>query len=130
MIEYKMVNIDQRKREIIEHLSGAPNADMVVPMQDRVIIADLVMSGVEKAMASLNVHLDATAPVLSNPEAVGALVLMQVMEIGQVMQGIAHQIGTSHLSAMLSDPEGIAMVMDSLGKHPEVAALMKEMFGR
>lgn len=115
MIDFKMSNIDERKRQIIDTLNSAPNVDESVPVQDRVIIADLIISGVEKVMATVDAHLDMSAPVLKTADGVGALTLMLVMEIGHVSNSLAHQIGMSALQAVADTPGGLDDLLRDMG---------------
>ena len=112
MIEYKMVGVDERKAQLIKRMGGAPNADEVVPTQDRVIIADLVISGIEKMMATINAHLDMSAKVLSSEGSCAALCMFMMMEIGSVAKGIAQQMGEQSLVNILEMGCGDRLLRD------------------
>lgn len=111
MLEYRMINTDARKREIIDLMATAPYADKVVSPQDRVIIADLVLAGVEKMMGAINAHLDMSAKVLSSESAAMALALLQIMELREITGSIVHQMGLQALERAVM--EGMSMPGDA-----------------
>jgi hypothetical protein len=102
MLEYRMINTDARKREIIDLMASAPYGDDVVSPQDRVIIADLVLAGVEKMMVAINAHLEMSAKVLSSNDAAMALALLQIMELRGITESIVHQLGLQALDDVIS----------------------------
>ena len=54
---------EQRKAELVKLIEQSPNADIVVPVCDRAIITEMVVSGIEKTMLTLRAH---TALVADN----------------------------------------------------------------
>jgi hypothetical protein len=112
MIEYKMVGVDERKAAIIKSLGDSPHADAVVPMQDRVIIADLVISGIEKMMATINAHLDMSAKVLSGEGSRIALCMFMMMEMRSVAESIVNQMGEQSLASVLEMGCGDRLLRD------------------
>lgn len=118
MIEYEMRNVDKRKQQIIERLGGNMLADAMCPRQDRVIIADLTISAVEKVMATLNTHLDAGAQVLSGSGAPSALMLVVLCEIEEVMRAVQGQVAAISLQEMLDavGPDQVIRDLEALLK--------------
>jgi hypothetical protein len=112
MIEYKMVGVDERKAQLIKRMGDAPNADEVVPTQDRVIIADLVISGIEKMLATINAHLDMSAKVLSGEGSRMALDMFMAMEMCSVAESIVNQLGEQILANILEMGCGDRLLRD------------------
>lgn len=103
MFKINPSHMDQRKRELIEIMGSAAGADIVMPMQERVIVADLVMSGVEKIFATVDSHMAQSAHVLLEGPALEALLLMVLQEAGHAFEGVLHQRARQHAEHLMAD---------------------------
>ena len=108
MIVYQMRNIDARKAELIKMLADAPEAETELPAIDRILIADLVISGIEKMMKTLDAHLDLVAPSLHTESSVHAFAMLQFMEVAQVARGVVDQMGVRSLQGVMGALESLA----------------------
>lgn len=106
MFGLNAANMDKRKKELIELMSEATGADLVLPMQDRVIAADLVMSGVEKVFQTIETHMDLSANVMPNPTALEALFIMMMQEAARSFSGIIEQRAQHHAEHIMAGLTG------------------------
>lgn len=98
--------VDERKKQLIELMSQSSGADTMVPMQDRVIIADLVMSGLEKMFQTIEMHMDMCANVMPNPTALEALFIMLMQEGHHSLAGVVEQRAQHHAEHLLASLTG------------------------
>ena len=75
-----IVDADERKKQIIELLANAP-VKMALKPFDRILIADLIISGVEKIAATFENHVEMSRGVFDNCDAFDVFVFMLMQEV-------------------------------------------------
>lgn len=129
MFDFKLMNVDARKKEIIDALGlggNSPIADACVPKQDRVMIADFVIAAVEKAMETIKIHVNATGPLLTSADAYEAYVASIIHELGRTMDGIMHHMATEAMAAVMESNPALAMeqmLKGAFGGAPKVVSV-------
>lgn len=103
MLNYKLVNVAERKAQIIETIGEAAYADIVVSMRDRIIIADLVISGMEKVLKTIDAHLAMSTEVLSSEDSAKTMLMMAIMEMGLISEDLLQQIQLHLLKGLLAE---------------------------
>jgi hypothetical protein len=101
MFKYDMRNVDKRKAEIVAMLRRG-EADGLMTGADCIIVADLVISGVEKVMETLSAHFNASERVLTGAVSYDALIVTTLSEVATVSHGMLQQIGAASLEGILN----------------------------
>jgi predicted transcriptional regulator len=105
-MQYELQNTDKRKAQIIATLGSPPGADQVCPPQQRLIIADLVIEGVEKVFAAMQAHSKVAAHVMNEAQHAVFEVTM-LMEVGRAVEGYVIQHARQNFLDIMSDPRSI-----------------------
>jgi len=119
MLKTDMKSADRRKEQLIAEM-GSLGTDFLT-RQEKIIMADLVVSGVIKVTNAMNDHLTASSKVL-DVENMAVLMMMLATEVNRATRGIIDQIGRD---AMADIPSArMDEFLRGLGLSPEDAATL------
>lgn len=130
MLRFKMDNEEVIKKYLIEQMSTAVGAEVVMKMQDRVIVADLVVNAVRSTLENLCAHSERAEKVIG-PELTMAMIILMLQhtrEAVEAMQrGVTEQI-TRTLFTEVFNASDLAAHAERFGLTPEEVAAVEALF--